>query len=94
MCGAVGAARHGAGGCRLASTLLLILQEGDLWIVESSWFGEGEDRVQAQIWLVHLPSAGVTVGLGMPVCRATADTLCRRLVHRLQQQAHTSGGLC
>lgn len=95
VCGAVGAARHGAGGCRLASTLLLILQEGDLWIVESSCFGEGggEDRVQARIWLVHLPSAGVTVGLGMPVCRPRANALCRRLVHCLQQQAHTSGGL-
>lgn len=49
--------------------------------------GGGEGRVQARIWLAHLPSAGVTAGLGMPVCRATANALCRRLVHGLQQQS-------
>ena len=58
--GGVGAAWHGAGGCCLASTLLLILQEGDLWTVESSRLGEGEGkgRVQARIWLSSLPRLG------------------------------------
>lgn len=62
-----GAARRWARGCRLASTLLLILQGGDLWTTESSRLGEGggEGRVQAGM---RLPNClgWVTSAWGQP----------------------------